>query len=206
MLRFGNVLETFMAKERFEIYLYLFSDLCASCHGQLCLFKLNLKFRNRFRVIYVYIYLYIYVFCCNLLSYKLASYLGVFAIKMYTLVYFSPKVTLLMRKSCYKNQSINLIGLAHVGKAYSRNRLFLEHIRPYWRELRPLVTPWVKSIKEGTDPWKNEKRALLSQCPAHALRTQCLGGQVARFLRPLKLDLRTQLGESCTANWLRNPV
>ena len=62
MLRFGNVLETFMAKERFEIYLYLFSDLCASCHGQLHLFKLNLKFRNRFRVIYVYIYLYIYIY------------------------------------------------------------------------------------------------------------------------------------------------
>ena len=59
-----------------------------------------------------------------------------------------------MRKSCYKNQSINLIGLAHVGKAYSGNQLFLEHNRPYWRELRPLVTPWVKCIKEGTDPWK----------------------------------------------------
>ena len=99
---------------------------------------------------------------------------------------FLQKVTLLMRKSCYKNQSINLIGIAHVGKAYSRNRLFLEHIRPYWRELRPLVTPWVKSIKEGTDPWKNEKRALLSQCPASAPRTQCLGGQVARFLRPFE--------------------
>ena len=98
MLRFGNVLETFMAKERFEIYLYLFSDLCASCHGQLRLFKLNLKFRNRFKVICEYIYLYIYICCRDLLSYKLASYPGVFAIKLYTLVYFSPKVTLLMRK------------------------------------------------------------------------------------------------------------
>ena len=37
--------------------------------------------------------------------------------------------------------------------------------RAYWRELRPLVTPWVKSIKEGTDPWRNQKWALLSQCP-----------------------------------------
>ena len=82
-----------------------------------------------------YIFIYIYVFCCNLLSYKLASYPGAFAIKMYTLVYFSSKVTLLMIKSCYKNQSINLIGLAHVGKAYSRNLLFLEHNRPYWREV-----------------------------------------------------------------------
>ena len=50
-------------------------------------------------------------------------------------------------------------------RTYSGKWLFLEHDRPYWRELRPLVTPWVKSIKEGTDPWKNQKRALLSQCP-----------------------------------------
>ena len=155
-LRSGNIMEMFR-----DLFMPIL-DLCASCHGQLRLFKINLKFRNRFKVIYVNIYLYIYVFCCNLLSYKLASYPGAFAIKMYTLVYFSPKVTLLMRKSCYKNQSINLIGLAHVGKAYSGNRLFLEHNRPYWRELRHLVTPWVRCIKEGTDPWKGQKRALLS--------------------------------------------
>ena len=61
-LRIGNILETFMARERFGIYLYPFSDLCASCHIQLCLFKLNLKFRNRFKVIYEYIYLYTYIF------------------------------------------------------------------------------------------------------------------------------------------------
>ena len=119
MLRIGNVLETFMARERFGIYLYPFSDLCASCHIQLCLFKLNLKFRNRFKVIYEYIYSYIYIRCRDLLSYKLASYPGVFAIKLYTLVYFSPKVMLLVRKSYYKNQCINLIGLDPVAKAYS---------------------------------------------------------------------------------------
>ena len=62
VLRIGNILETFMARERFGIYVYPFSDLCASCHIQLCLFKLNLKFRNRFKVIYEYIYLYIYIF------------------------------------------------------------------------------------------------------------------------------------------------
>ena len=61
VLRIGNILETFMARERFGIYVYPFSDLCASCHIQLCLFKLNLKFRNRFKVIYEYIYLYIYI-------------------------------------------------------------------------------------------------------------------------------------------------
>ena len=165
MLRIGNILETFMARERFGIDLYPFSDLCASCHIQLCLFKLNLEIRKRFKDIYEYIYLYIYICCRDLLSYKLASYPGVFAIKLYTLVYFSPKVMLLVRKTYYKNQCINLIGLAPVAKAYSRNRLFLGPNRSYWRELRPLVTPWVRCIKEGTDPWRNQKWPLLSQCP-----------------------------------------
>ena len=67
-----------------------------------------------------------------------------------------------MIKSYDKNQSINLIGLAHVGKAYSGNQIFLGHNRPYWRELRPLVTPWAWCIKEGTDPWRLQKRVLLS--------------------------------------------
>ena len=60
MLRIGNILEMFMARERFGIYLSPFSDRCASCHIQLGLFKLNLEIRNRFKDIYEYIYLYIY--------------------------------------------------------------------------------------------------------------------------------------------------
>ena len=164
-LQSGNTVETFMDTKHFPICLCLFLDLCASCRGQLGLFKENLKNRIRVKAIYVNIYLFIYVFCCALLSYKLAAYPEAFAIKMYTLVYFSPKVNLLERKYHHKNQSINLIGLAHVGKAYSSNRLFLGPNRPCWRELRPLVTPWVKSIKEGTDPWRNQNWALLSQCP-----------------------------------------
>ena len=141
MLRSGNTVETFMDTKRFPICLCLFLDLCASCWGQLGLSKRNLKVRIRFEAIYVNIYLYIYVFCCDLLSYKLASYPGTFAIKMYTLVYFSPKVTLLERKHYHKNQSINLIGLAHVGRAYSGKRLFWAHNWPNWRELRHLLTP-----------------------------------------------------------------
>ena len=119
----------------------------------------------------IYIYIYIYIRYRDLLSCRLASCPGVFAIKLYTLVYFSPKVMLLVRKSYYKNQCINLIGLAPVAKAYSRNRLFFRPDRPYWRELRPLVTPWVRSIKEGTDPL--EKRDLgspfsvSSSCTTH---------------------------------------
>ena len=101
----------------------------------------------------VYIYIYIYDLYRCLLSCKWASYPGALAVKTYTLFYFSSKVSLLMIKSHDKYQSIDLIGLAHVEKAYSRNQLFLVHNRPYWRELRPLVTPWAWCIKEGTDPW-----------------------------------------------------
>ena len=164
-LRSGNIMETFAAGKRYEICLSPFSDLCASCRTQLRSLLINLEFRKRFKVIYVYIYLYIYRLCHCMLSCKWASSLEIFVIKMYTLVYFSSKVILLMIKSHKKNQCINLIGLAHVGKGYSGNRLFLAHNRPYWRELRPLVTPWAWSIKEGTDPWKGQKRALLSLCP-----------------------------------------
>ena len=119
-----------------------------------------------------------------------------------------------MRKSYYKNQRINLIGLAHLAEAYFRNRLFLGPNQQYWRVLRPLVTPCVKSIKEGTDPWRNEKWALLSQCPAPALRTQCFGGQVARFFKPfearpadpVRRELYRQLAEkpstAATLGWV----
>ena len=203
-LRSGNVLETFMAKKRFEIYSYLFLDLRASCLGQMRLFKRNLKFRNWFKAIYENIYLYMYVFCCDLLSYKLASYPGTFAVKMYTLVNFSPKVILLVRKRCHKNQSISLIGLAHVGKAYSGKWLFLERNRPYWRELRHLVTPWVRCIKEGTDPLEGEKRALLSHVQLLHYAPSASEDRSLASCDHLKLDLRTQLGESCTANWLRS--
>ena len=62
MLRSGNTVETFMDTKRFPICLCLFLDLCASCRGQLGLFKRNLKVRIRFEAIYVNIYLYIYTF------------------------------------------------------------------------------------------------------------------------------------------------
>ena len=71
-LRSGNTVETFMDTKHFPICLCLFLDLCASCRGQLGLFKENLKVRIRVKAIYVNIYLFIYIFCCALLSCKLA--------------------------------------------------------------------------------------------------------------------------------------
>ena len=91
-----------------------------------------------------------------MLSCKWASFPLAFAVKSYTLVYFSSKASLLMGKSHKENQSIDLIGLAIVEKAYVENRLFLNHNRSYWRELRPLVTPWTWPIKEGNEPWEGQ--------------------------------------------------
>ena len=133
-LRSGSIMETLMEEKRFEIYLFLFSDLCASCHSQLRSLIINLKFGKRFEVNYVYIYLYIYRVCHCMSSCKWASCPLDFAVKSYTLVYFSSKASLLMRKSHKKHQSIDLIGLAIVEKAYARNRSFLGHNRSYWRE------------------------------------------------------------------------
>ena len=155
-------METFLEGQYYETYLRLFADLCASCHIKLRIYKVDLEFKDGFKVIYNHIYLYIYDLYLCLSFCKWASYPGALAIKTYTLVYFSSKANLLMIKSHDKNQSIDLIGLAHVEKAYSRIRLFLGHNQPHWRELRPLVTPWAWCIKEGTDPWKGQKQALLS--------------------------------------------
>ena len=178
-------MKTFLAGKRSKAYLRRFSDLCASCHVKLRSYTVNLEFSDRFKIIYNRIYLYIYDLYRCLLSCKWASYPGALAVKTYTLVYFSSKASLLMIKSYDKNQSINLIGLAHVEKAYSRNRLFLGHNRPYWRELRPLVTPWAWCIKEGTDPWKGQKLALLSHVKISllppSLSSPSLGAFLPRF-------------------------
>ena len=111
---------------------------------------------GKYRQFYAYIYLYIYKSCQLRLSCKWASYPLAFAVKLYTLVYFSSKASLLMRKSHKKYQSINLIGLALARKSYVKNQSFSDHKRSYWRGLRPLVTPWTWCIKEGIEPWRGQ--------------------------------------------------
>ena len=91
-------------------------------------------------------------------SYDWASYPEAFSVKTYTLVYFSSKASLLMIRSHDKYQSIVLIGLAHVERAYSKIRSISVHNPPNWRELRPLVTPWAWCIKEGIEPWRGQMR------------------------------------------------
>ena len=145
-LLLGNVLETFsvlvgstddtvLAGKDFMVYLYPYSDLWASCRIYLFIYAIILGFYDKFGRFCEYIYLYMYNFCHLRLSCKWASYPLAFAVKSYTLVYFSSKASLLMIKSHKKYQSIDLIGLALAEKSYVENWSFSNHKRSYWREL-----------------------------------------------------------------------
>ena len=136
-IRSGNVAKTFLAGKSFRAYLCLFADFWASCRCYLYIYiyiyTVILEFSDKFKRFYKYIYLYIYDSCRLRLSYKWPSYPLALAVKTHTLVYFSSKASLLMIKSHDKYQSIDLIGLAPVGKAYSKNRPFLSHNTSHWR-------------------------------------------------------------------------
>ena len=131
-VRIGNTGNTFAAE---ITYCCPYADFWASCRIYLCRCTIILVFCGKYRQFCAYIYLYMYK-CCQLrLSCKWASYFLAFVVKLFTLVYFSSKASLLMRKSHKKYQSNDLTGLALVEKAYAKNRSFLSHNRSYWREL-----------------------------------------------------------------------
>ena len=88
------------------------------------IYTIILEFYDKFRRFCEYTYLYIYNSCHLRLSCKWVSYPLAFAVKLYTLVYFSSKASLLMIKSHKKYQSIDLIVLALVEKAFAKNRSF----------------------------------------------------------------------------------
>ena len=78
--------------------------------------------------------IYIYKVCRSWVSYNRATYPeGIFT-DIYTLVYFYPKVMVLVIKSHDKYQSIILVGLAPVKKANSGFWSIFDHYRSYWRE------------------------------------------------------------------------
>ena len=131
-VQIGNTGNTFAE----EIpYCCPYADFCASCRIYLCRCTIILVFCGKYRQFCAYIYLYMCK-CCQLrLSCKWALYFLAFVVKMFTLVYFSSKTSLLMRKSHKKYQSNDLIGLALVEKAYAKNQSFLSHNRSHWREL-----------------------------------------------------------------------
>ena len=112
-----------------------YADLWASCRIYLYRCTVSLVFCGKYRQFRAFIFLYMCK-CHQLwLSCTWASYFLAFVVKLFTLVYFSSKARLLMRKSHKKYQSNNLTGLALVEKAYAGNRSFLGHNRSYWREL-----------------------------------------------------------------------
>ena len=182
-LRIDNASNTFLAGKYIIAYICQYLDLWASCRIYLYICTIILELCDKFKRFYAHIYLYICKFFRLRLSCKWASYPLTFAIKLYTLVYFSSKASLLMIKSHKKYQGIDLIGLALGEKAYAKNRSFWNRNRSYWRELRPLVTPWTWPIKEGTEPWKGQ------------IGFSCLMSKVS--LLPLSLSL---LSFSCSSS------
>ena len=121
--------EHFLAGKRLIIYIFLFADFWASSMVYLDTYTVNLELNDNFKVFYDRIYLYIYDVYRSWVSYDWATYPEAISVKTNTLVYFSSKAILLMIKSHDKYQSIILIGLAHVEKAYSRIRSVSVHNR-----------------------------------------------------------------------------
>ena len=126
-IRIGNTGHTFLAGKDVIAYLCPYSDLWASCRIYLYICTIILELCDKFKRFHVLIYLYICKSFRLRLSCKWASYPLAFAVKLYTLVYFSSKASLLMIKSHKKYQSIDLIGLALGEKAYAKNRSFSNH-------------------------------------------------------------------------------
>ena len=160
------------------------------------------------------LYIYIYIVYRSWASCNWATYPEAIFINIYTLVYFSSKVIVLVIKSHDKYQSLNLIWLAHAEKASSGNRSVLVHYRSYWREWRSLVTPWACCIKEGIEPWKSQRWLFTSHVQHPHPCTRCIGGQVAHFARPfesrpadpIRREVYRQLaaisGSSSSAGWV----
>ena len=125
-------------------------------------YTVNLELCDNFKVIFDSVCLYIIASYRSWTFCNLATFLVEISADMYTLVYFSPELVLLMFKSHDEYQSYILAGLGHIEKAKFENRSIFVHNRSYWREWRPLVTPWSDGIREGTEPWKCQKRPFLS--------------------------------------------
>ena len=161
--RFPETLtQNILARKRSHTYIFPSADFYASKVYYFNRYTINLELCDNFKVIFDIVCLYIFTFCRSWAFCNLATFLVEISADIYTLVYFSSELILLMFKNHDKYQSYILAGLGHIEKAKFENRSIFVHNRSYWREWRPLVTPWSAGIKEGTEPWKCEKRAFLS--------------------------------------------
>ena len=146
------------AGKHLDIYIFPSAEFCTSRVDYLDTYIVNLDSDDNFMVFYNVIYLYIYNVYRSWASCNWATYPEAILVNIYTLVYFSSKMIVLIIKSHDKYQSLILIGLVRAEKASSRNRSVSVHYRSHWRGWRPLVTPWACCIKEGIEPWKSQKR------------------------------------------------
>ena len=115
-------------------YIFLFADFWASRVYSFDADTVNLELDDNFKVFCDLVYLYIFTLYRLWPSCSWATYPADIFIKIYTLVYFSSKVIVLIIKSHDKYQRIILIGLAHAEKASSGNRSIFAHYQSYWRE------------------------------------------------------------------------
>ena len=142
--RLGNVYQgTFLAGKYFKAFIFLFTVLYAFCPNYFIIYTLNLGSDHSFKAFYVPEYIYMNAFYRSWPSYDWATYLTAI---LSTLVYFALNLLHSVRKSHDKYQSIIIIRLALCKKADGAIQYFLNHYRSYWREWRPLVTPWVMVI------------------------------------------------------------
>ena len=125
---------TFLAGKRLVTYIFPLADFWASRVYYFDTYTVNLELDDNFKVFFDLVYLYIYLFYRSWSSCNWAAYPEAILVKIYTLVYFSSKMIVLVIKSHDKYQSLILIGLARAEKASSRNWSVLDHYRSYWRE------------------------------------------------------------------------
>ena len=125
---------TFLAGKRLVTYIFLFADFWASRIYYFDAYTVNLELDDNFKVFFDPVYLYIFTFYRSWPSCSWATYPADIFVNIYTLVYFSSKVIVLIIISHDKYQSIILIGLTHAEKASFGNRSILVHYRSYWRE------------------------------------------------------------------------
>ena len=149
-----------LAGKRLDTYIFPSADFWASHVYYLDTYTVNFEFDDNFPVFYdvIYIYVYIYTFYRSWSSCTWAIYPRAI---LYTLVYFSLYLVILVIRIHDKYQSLILIGLALTGKASSRIQYILFHFRSYWRGWRLLVIPWDGCIKEGIEPRISQKCFML---------------------------------------------
>ena len=153
----GNIL----AGKHINAYIFPSADFYASWVDYFDTYTENLESEYEIMIFYNLVYLYIFAFYLSWVSCDWATSSSVIP---YTLVYLSLKWIISVIRIHDKYQSYILVGLALTCKASFQIQYILFHYRSYWRELRPLVTPWADCIKEGIEPRIVQKRFM----PYHA--------------------------------------